>query len=409
MLNGRNILVGVTGGIAAYKACELVRLLVKNGALVRVVMTSSATRFVAPLTFEALTGKKVGIDLFAGEEEELGHLDLARGLDLTVIAPATANCIGKLAGGIADDLLSTLSLALSCPLLVCPAMNPKMYAHSAVAANLETLKSRGVLVMDPEEGSMASPREEAGIGRLPEPSQILDRICRLLPPQGPLSEITMTVTAGPTAEAIDSVRVISNLSSGRMGYALAAEARRRGADVRLVAGPVSLHSPPGLTIQRVQSTEEMRQAVLQHFDDSRVLIMAAAPCDFQPRKKHTKKLKKDDSSGGLTLDFGMTPDILTEVSGRKENRLLIGFALETDNGIENARRKFQDKKLDIIVLNAPEAGADTGLGREAILGTFVWPDREEVLPVMSKNDFAATILDRVQELLKDSATSQASK
>lgn len=408
MLDGRKILLGVTGGIAAYKACELVRLLMKNGAEVRVVMTSSATRFVAPLTFEALTGKKVGLDLFAGEEEGLGHLDLVRDLDLTVIAPATANCIGKLAGGIADDLLSTVSLALSCPLLLCPAMNPKMYAHPAVVVNLETLKNRGVLIMDPEEGLMASPREDPGVGRLPEPPRILDRICRLLPPQGPLSGITVTITAGPTAEAIDPVRVVSNLSSGRMGYALAAEARKRGADVRLVTGPVSLHNPPGLIIQKVRSTEEMRQAVFEHFEESRVLIMAAAPCDFKPGKTLTKKLKKEDSPDGLTLDLAMTQDILKEASDRKKDRLLVGFALETDAGIENARRKLLDKNLDLVILNAPEAGSRAGLGKDAILGTFVWPESEEVLPVMSKTDFAAAVLDRVQELLKKSATSQAS-
>jgi phosphopantothenoylcysteine decarboxylase/phosphopantothenate--cysteine ligase len=236
MLSGRHILLGVSGGIAAYKACELLRLMVKNGASVRVAMTAAAAHFVSPLTFETLSGNKVQTDLFETDESAGGHLGLVRDLDLMVVAPATADIIAKFAAGIADDLITTTALALTAPLLVCPAMNPKMFAHPAVQENLEKLRTRGVEILDPEEGLMAAPGEEPGIGRLPEPDKIFDRICRLLPPQGPLRGVTITITAGGTREAIDPVRVISNLSSGKMGYALAAEARRRGADVRLVSG-----------------------------------------------------------------------------------------------------------------------------------------------------------------------------
>jgi phosphopantothenoylcysteine decarboxylase/phosphopantothenate--cysteine ligase len=399
MLNGRKILVGVTGGIAAYKACELVRLLLKNRADVRVVMTSAATQFVAPLTFEAITGKRVGLNLFSGDEGELGHLDLVREIDLMVIAPATANCIGKLAGGLADDLLSTVSMALSSPLLICPAMNPKMYGHPAVTANLEILKDRAVHIMEPDEGDMANPREEPGRGRLPEPVRILDRICRILPSRGPLSGTTITVTAGPTQEPLDPVRVIGNLSSGRMGYAIAAEARKRGAEVHLVSGSVSRHTPPGLTIRKVHTTEEMRQAVIENLEESRVLIMAAAPCDFKPREPRPQKIKKEEVPDGMKIDLAMTPDILKEASSGKGDRVMIGFALETEDGTKNARDKLRQKNLDLVVLNAPDAGSEAGLGKDSIAGTFVWPDREEVLPQMPKAEFAAALLDRIQQLL----------
>ena len=400
MLVNRKILVAVTGGIAAYKTCELVRLLVKNRASVQVIMTEAATRFIGPLSFEALTGNKVALDLFAGEESGKGHLDLVRDLDLMITAPATANCIGKLAGGIADDLVSTVSLTLSAPLLICPAMNPKMYAHPAVQENLARLKTRGILVMDPEEGAMAHPLEEPGIGRLPEPSKILDRICKLLPPQGPLAGKTITISAGPTREALDPVRVISNLSSGRMGYALAEEARRRGADVHLIAGPGSLPDPPGINPVRVESTAQMKDAIARCLNKSQVLIMAAAPSDFKPRRFAGQKIKKEMAGDELTLQLGKTPDILKELSINKGDRLLVGFALETGNGVKNARRKLKDKNLDLIVLNHPGAGSAAGLGKEAIQGTLISASGEqEALPEMSKQKFAGVLLDRIQRML----------
>lgn len=401
MLHNRRLLVAVTGGIAAYKTCELVRLLVKNRASVQVIMTESATRFVGPLTFEAITGKKVGLDLFAGEEGGHGHLDLARGMDLMAIAPATANCIGKLATGIADDLVTTVSLAITCPLLVCPAMNPKMYAHPAVQENIGKLKDRGVELMQPEEGPMAHPLEEPGVGRMPEPSRILDRICRLLPPDGPLAGKTITVTSGPTREAIDPVRVISNLSSGRMGYALAQEARRRGAKVHLISGAVDQPAPPGISVVHVESTREMKEAVEACFSESQVVIMAAAPADFRPRQVREQKLKKETLADGLALELQETEDILKDLSAKKGARLLVGFALETENGLKHARHKLKDKNLDLIILNYPKMGDDAGLGRKGIQGTIIGANGgEEILSVMPKEEFAGLLLDRIQQLLQ---------
>lgn len=399
MLHNRKILLAVSGGIAAYKACELVRLLMKNGASVQVAMTAAAKHFINPLTFEALSGRRVALDLFAGEEAGYGHLDLVRNLDLMVIAPATANIIGKLANGIADDIVSTAALALSCPLMVCPAMNPRMYESRAVQDNLTRLKDRGVQILDPEVGLMAHPAEEPGIGRLPEPNVILDRICRLLPPGGLLTGITITVTAGPTQEALDPIRIITNPSSGRMGYAIAEEARRRGASVHLVSGPGELENPPGISVTPVTSTNQMREAVTRQFDDSRVLIMAAAPTDFRPRQIMPQKLKKETVDKVLTLELEKTEDILKEAGNRKGNRVLVGFALETEKGLQSARRKLKEKKLDLIVLNHPDPGGGAGLGKEAVEGTLITAGEEEALPVMSKPALARIILDRVQHLL----------
>ncbi|TKJ40697.1 bifunctional 4'-phosphopantothenoylcysteine decarboxylase/phosphopantothenoylcysteine synthetase [candidate division LCP-89 bacterium B3_LCP] len=400
MLSNRKILVAVTGGIAAYKTCELVRHLIRNGADVRVSMTQSAAKFLTPLTFEALTGKKVLSDMFASEEGGSPHLDCVRDIDLMVIAPATANCIGKIAHGIADDLLSTSVLALSAPLLLCPAMNPKMYQNKAVVDNLNILNNRGVLIMEPEEGSMASPDEEPGIGRLPDPARILDRICRILPPDGSLSGYTITVTAGPTEEAIDPVRVVSNLSSGRMGFAIAERARQRGADVRLVAGPAHLHTPIGLDVERVKSTADMRDAVLKNLEESQVLIMAAAPCDYAPKDPKSQKIKKKNLGGNLNLELVETSDILKEASDQKGERIFVGFALETENELDNARRKLADKNLDIIVLNSPDAGSGVGLGENSIQGTILYPnEKSDSLPSMSKIDFADALLDRIGQLL----------
>ncbi|MFH1863224.1 MAG: bifunctional phosphopantothenoylcysteine decarboxylase/phosphopantothenate--cysteine ligase CoaBC [bacterium] len=402
MLQRRRILVAVTGGIAAYKICELTRLLLKNGALVQVAMTEAATHFVGAITFEALTGRKVALNLFAGEEEGSGHLDLTRGLDLMVIAPATANSIGKLAAGVADDLISTTALTLTCPLLLCPAMNPKMFTHPAVQENLQRLKARGVQVLEPVAGAMAHPLEEAGVGRLPEPTAILDAICRLLPASGALSGKTVVVTAGPTREALDPVRVISNLSSGKMGFALAAEARRRGARVHLISGPVEIPPPPGISVISVNSTEEMKEAVLQHFKDSQALIMAAAPADFKPATISAQKIKKDAARGTFRLNLQKTPDILQEAARLKGNRIIVGFALETEPGLSRAQRKLQEKNLDLIILNHPYPEPNTGLGKDAIQATIIHPDGSvEALPIMSKAETAAAIFDCLQ-LLWDS-------
>lgn len=405
MLRNRNILLGVTGGIAAYKACELTRLMLKAGATVQVALTRAAAHFVGPITFEALTGRKVAQDMFAGEEIGHGHLDLVRNLDLMVIAPATADIIGKLAGGLADDLVSTAALALKAPLLICPAMNPRMWEHPAVQENLRKLAERGVLIMEPSEGSMAHPAEEPGKGRLPEPAAIFERICALLPPQGPLSGAMIVVTAGPTREAVDPVRFISNSSSGLMGFALAAEARRRGATVHLVTGPTSLPCPPGVQALTVESTEQMQQAVKEHLRGSQALIMAAAPADFKPRQISRQKLKKETSAETLSLELDKTPDILKSLAADKGARVFVGFALETENGSENARLKLRQKNLDLIVLNHPHPAAGTGIGQQALQGTIITADgSEEILPAMPKEELAGLILDRVQRLLAARST-----
>jgi phosphopantothenoylcysteine decarboxylase/phosphopantothenate--cysteine ligase len=400
MLAGRHLLLAVTGGIAAYKAVELTRLLLKAGASVQVVMTSTATRFLGPITFEALTGRRVAVDMFAGEEPGRGHLDLVREADLMVIAPATANCLGKLAAGIADDLVSTAALALQAPLLVCPAMNPRMWRHAAVQANVQTLAGRGVEIMEPETGLMAHPAEEPGPGRLPEPAAIFERICRMLPPQGTLSGVSVTVTAGPTREAIDPVRFISNASSGAMGYALAEEARRRGAVVHLISGPSHLPIPPGVEVVRVTSTAQMLEAVQWHLAASQALIMAAAPSDFQAGRIAEKKIKKESAGDRFTLDLTTTPDVLKSLGAPREGRVIIGFALETEAGVENARRKLHDKNLDLIVLNHPSPAPGAGMGEEAIQGTLISRDgTEEVLSILPKRRLAEIILDRLERLL----------
>lgn len=400
MLSGRKILLAVTGGIAAYKACELVRLLTKHGASVQVLMTEAATHFVNPLTFEALSGRKVALDMFAGEEPGQSHLDIVRDANLMVIAPSTANSIAKLACGIADDLMGTAALALGAPLLICPAMNPRMFWHPAVQENLMTLRRRGVHVMDPAEGPMAHPLEEPGWGRLPEGAEILDRICRLLPPQGPLSGAIITITAGPTQEALDPVRYLSNYSSGRMGFALAEEARRRGADVRLISGPSALPPPPGVDVFHIASTAQLQRAVNKHFHSSKALIMAAAPADFQPQKTQTQKIKKPAGDQGLSIHLQKTPDILQRLGRKKGSRVLVGFALETERGVENARLKLKQKNLDLIVLNHPRPAAGAGMGENAIQATLISAKGpEEVLPVMSKGELAALILDRLTGLL----------
>jgi phosphopantothenoylcysteine decarboxylase/phosphopantothenate--cysteine ligase len=405
MLRNRNILLGITGGIAAYKACELARLLLKAGASVQVLMTHAATQFVGPISFEALTGRKVALDMFASEEIGRGHLDLVRNADLMVVAPATADMIGKLASGLADEVISTSVLALQCPLLVCPAMNPHMWAHPAVQANVRTLAERGVLILEPEHGAMAHPSEDPGVGRLPEPSAIFDRICSILTPLGPLRGVTIAITAGPTREFLDPIRFLSNQSSGWMGYALAAEARRRGAEVFLVAGPSSLTAPPGVKIITVVDTAQMLTTVREHLPDSQVLVMAAAPSDFMLQHVHPQKIKKEKTGEVFSLELKRTTDILKKLASEKGDRVFVGFALETDNGVENARHKLKEKKLDLIVLNHPRPAADVGIGSPAIQGTLISADgSEQSLPAIPKEQMAGIILDRVQDLLTTRST-----
>jgi phosphopantothenoylcysteine decarboxylase/phosphopantothenate--cysteine ligase len=389
-LTGKNILLGVTGGIGAYKAAHLVRELQREGASVSVVMTESATRFIAPLTMETLSGYPVGLDMFSlTEERSIGHIDRAGWADVFVVAPATANFLGKAAGGIADDLLSTITLAVTCPVVLAPAMNSRMWAHPAVKQNLETLVLRGAHVVPPGEGELAC--GEVGPGRLAEPARILEEVVASLPSRD-LSGIRVLITAGPTREAVDPVRFISNRSSGRMGYALAAAAVRRGARVMIVSGPVDLTVPAAAEIRKVTTAREMLAGIEETLPESDWLIMAAAVADFAPSNVQKNKVKKG-SKQELTLQLSRNPDILQTVGSMKGDRLFVGFAAETRDLIENARKKARDKDLDLIVAN-DVSQEETGFESEENSGVILdQGDLAEEIPRMSKLAMAERILD----------------
>lgn len=414
-LSGRRIVLGVSGGIAAYKAAEVLRLLVKEGAEVQVIMTRSATEFVGPLTFHTLSGGPVLTDLFPRPpsdpaQDPLEHLWAVQGrgerqkpADLVIVAPATANFLGKYARGIADDFLTTALLAAPCPVLVAPAMNPWMFQHPAVQDNLNRLAERGVTFIGPESGPLASPEEPEGPGRLAEPAAILEAAFSLLARSGDLAGKKVLVTAGPTRERWDAIRFLSNRSSGKMGYALAGAARRRGAEVTLVSGPTSLNPPPGVAARRVESAEEMRRAVLDALAGTDVVIMAAAVADYRPRRTEEGKFKKRE--GDLTLTLERTADILEEVgraTGRGRGRpLLVGFAAETEGLAENAKAKLQKKKLDLIVGNWV-GGADGAMGSELSSALLIdRTGRQTETPRLTKAALAEVVLDRVRELLTE--------
>jgi phosphopantothenoylcysteine decarboxylase/phosphopantothenate--cysteine ligase len=395
-MKDRKILLAVTGGIAAYKAADLVRLFVKAGADVRVAMTKAAREFVGPLTFQALTGHGVACDLFdPAREAEMEHIMLARFADAVVVAPASANIIAKAAHGIADDLVTTLLLAARSPVLFCPAMNTHMYTHPATAANLATLRARAnVFVMEPGVGELACGDE--GPGRLPEPAAIFEATRRILGPRD-LEGRRILVTAGPTQEPIDPVRFLSNRSTGRMGFAIAAAAAERGANVVLVAGPTSLSPPARCDVVSVSTTSEMRDAVLSRIADLDAVIKAAAPTDYRATRAATSKIKK--TGGALTLNLSENPDILMEIrAAKKKSLVVVGFAAETDNVIDNARAKLERKGLDLCVANQiGEPGA--GFASETNRVTFVDAGGSESLPLLSKTEVAHRILDRVASLL----------
>ena len=392
MLNRRNIVLGVSGGIAVYKIADLASRLNRSGASVHVVMTANATEFVSPLTFATLTGNEVVTGMFDHPTRpEIWHIRLAEAADLLVIAPATANVIAKLAGGIADDELTSLALAVTAPKLICPAMHHQMYANPATQANLARLKEMDYQVLEPETGRLAS--GDQGRGRLPDTAQIVTAIEAALITGDDLAGRRIVVTAGGTREPIDPVRYIGNRSSGKMGYALAEVARDRGAAVTLISA-AALPEPPGLTLVAVQTAHEMRDAVTQAAAGCDALIMAAAVADFAPDPA-SQKIKKGQPDG-LTLELLPTPDILAEVKG---DFVRVGFAAESQDLINNARLKLAAKKLDIIVANditAPEStfGADTN--RVTILAA---DDSAEELPVLPKTEVAAQLLDRVRDIL----------
>jgi phosphopantothenoylcysteine decarboxylase/phosphopantothenate--cysteine ligase len=394
---GKRVLLGVSGGIASYKSAWLARLLTKAGAEVDVVMTRAATEFVGTVTFEALTGRPVHTGLFdAGRT--LDHIRLAKGADTIVVAPATADLMARAATGQADDLLTALLLAAECPVLFVPAMNDRMWAHAQTQANAAHLRGLGYRLLDPDAGPLAA-GEGSGPGRMPEPETIFTHVGRMLEGTGALTGRRVLVTAGPTREAIDPVRFLSNHSSGKMGVAIAAAAWRRGAEVTLVAGPLLVPVPPGVTLQRVESTEEMRDAVAANIGQSDILIMAAAPADYRPGEVAPGKLKKTGSP--RTLELQETPDILSATtSARKPGAVMVGFALETEDLLANAARKLEKKGLDLIVLNdAKEPGAGFGVDTNRVTFLTRGGGEPERLPLMPKGEVADAILDRAETLL----------
>ncbi len=396
MLKGKTVVLGVTGGIAAYKAVELLRLLTKAGADVHVIMTNAAMEFVTPLTFQTLSMNPVSTSLFnLISEREIGHIALADRADLLVIAPATANIVAKLANGIADDMLSTTVMATKAPVLIAPAMNVNMYQSQAYRENEARLKGRGVLFVEPAKGLLACGWE--GEGKLQEPQVIFEEALTVLAPKDLAGERVL-VTAGPTREEIDPVRFISNYSSGKMGYAIARAARRRGADVTLVSGPTSLEAPYGVTVERVVSAAEMRDAVLAREAASTVIVKAAAVADYRPVVRAGAKIKK--TKAPKVLELAGNPDILAELGKIKGKRLLVGFAAETGDLLQNAAKKLAEKNLDMVVANdVSRAGA--GFNVDTNIVTLLFRGgRTEELPVMDKGELADVILDRVVEMLK---------
>jgi len=394
--SGEHILLGVTGGIASYKSAWLSRLLTKAGAQVDVVMTPAATEFVGAITFEALTGRPVHTGLF-DVGRALDHIKLARTASAIVVAPATADFLARAAAGQADDLLTACLLAASCPILLVPAMNDHMWAHPQTQRNVAHLRELGYKIIDPDEGMLAA-GEGSGPGRMPEPEVLFAHVGRLLERDAGLQGKRVLITAGPTREAIDPVRFISNHSSGKMGVALAAAAWRRGASVDLVAGPLSVAPPPGVFVQSVESTEDMAAAVGRLLPQADILVMAAAPADFRPASPAGSKIKKTQSPEPITLSS--TPDILLATKGaRRPGAVVVGFALETNDAVASGRKKLEAKDLDMIVVNdATEAGAGFGVDTNRVTLLMRGGD-DERLPLMPKTEVADAILDRVERLI----------
>jgi phosphopantothenoylcysteine decarboxylase / phosphopantothenate---cysteine ligase len=405
------VALGVCGGVAAYKAAELVRKLQQEGIDVQVVMTGSAQEFVTPLTFAALTGQKVITEMFGTEtaganvESAIEHIAVAQRIDLLVVAPATANVIAKMARGVADDFLTTLYLATTAPVVVAPAMNVNMWEHATTQENIEALRARGVHVVSPEEGYLACGM--TGAGRLASVDAIAAAVRERLGIAHDLQEETILVTAGPTCEDLDPVRFLTNRSSGKMGYALAQAAVRRGASVILISGPTRLDPPSGVTVVSARSTEDMHRAVLEHFQRATALIMAAAVADYRPVAPQSKKMKR--VNGRLNLELESTPDILADAARGKGDRLVIGFAAETENVAERARAKLESKQADLIVANdvtAEGAGFDHDTN---VITLYFRGGSEKAFARMPKIDAAHRILDALRTLRNSVAQSTATR
>lgn len=388
-LSGKRILLGVSGGIAIYKIPELLSRLRKAGAETRVVMTEGAARFVTPLTFQTMSGHTVYTDLFAEEEGMIPHIDLTREADLFLIAPATANILAKMANGIADDLLSATALAAHCPVLVAPAMNVVMYHNAATQENLETLRSRGISVLDPEAGWLAC--QEEGEGRMPEPVSLLLAVESALTEKD-LAGKRILVSAGPTRERLDPVRFLTNDSSGKQGVAIAKRAAMRGADVTLVHGEMKVPVPQGVRAIAVESTEDMLAALEKEFPKADALLMAAAPADFRPVEEKTQKIKGADDGKVHILEMVDTPDILRHLATMKTHQTVIGFATESEKVLDHAREKLKKKKLDYIVANdVTKEGA--AFDYDTNIVTILGEEKEEALPLLTKEEVADHLLD----------------
>ncbi|KKK39617.1 phosphopantothenoylcysteine decarboxylase [Mesobacillus campisalis] len=400
MLYDKKILLCVTGGIAVYKAAALTSKLTQAGAKVRVILSESAAKFVAPLTFQALSRHEVYTDTFDEQDPKvIAHIDLADWADLVLIAPATANTIGKLANGLADDMVTTTLLASTAPVWIAPAMNVHMYDHPAVRRNMGILQEFGWRFIEPGEGYLAC--GYVGKGRLEEPERIVELLEDHFAAEAPrplLKGKTVLITAGPTREKLDPVRYLTNHSTGKMGYAIAEEARKMGAHVILVSGPVTLKPPFGVETVNVESAQEMYEAVMKNYSDADVVIKTAAVADYRPKTVHGKKIKKQE--GGQTLELERTKDILLELGRQKHHQLLVGFAAETDNVEEYARRKLAKKNADMIVANnVTEAGA--GFGTDTNIVTLYKKDGSEVhMPLMSKADVARKLLAEIAHQLE---------
>lgn len=394
MLAEKKIVLGVTGGIALFKAADLVSKLRKQGAQVRVVMTEHAQEFVTPLTFKELSGNSVATSLWSGTNEfNVEHIALANWGDVFLIAPATANIIAKLACGLADDLLSTVLLAAKGPIIVCPAMNTAMYENPVTQENLAKLRARGITVLEPANGQLAC--GTSGVGRLPEVPELINFLEYFFAKRnGDLQGLKVMVTAAGTREPIDPVRFIGNRSSGKMGYAIAAEAASRGAEVFLISGPSALTPPANVQFIPVETTQQMLEACLQLYPAMDIVIKAAAVADYRPHTLAVQKIKKQGSEG-LTLVLDKNPDILKELGRRKERQFLVGFAAETENLVANAAAKVKNKNLDMIVANDVSI-AGSGFNADNNLVKFMYPEGQvEELPLLAKAQVAKLLLDRV--------------
>lgn len=395
-LKGKNVVLGITGSIAAYKAAEIIRLIKDEGARIYPIMTKSATRFVHPVTFQTMAGEKVVSSLFKNEKNSLSHISLSALADILLIAPATANIIGKIAQGIADDILTTTVMAVRAPVVMAPAMNECMYQNPLVQQNISKLKSLSYRFIGPEEGRLASGSK--GKGRMSEPEIIVDFLKKILSSKEDFQGKSFIVTAGPTREPWDKVRFISNYSSGKMGFAIAQEARDRGAKIILITGPTCIEPPWGVRLHRVETAKELREKVNKYFNEVNGLIMVSAVADFRPLEVEMGKINKKDKES-VTLKMVKNPDILEEIGKIKGEKILVGFCAETENLLDKAKKKLQRKNLDLIVANdITEMGAGFGVDTNKVV---LLDSKDEIksLPLMSKREVAGEIWNRIKDLL----------